>query len=282
MTVAGLPNKKIAFIIQARMRSTRLPGKILLPIPLGNGKPLLSWIIDELKLSKLNKEIIIATSLNAENDSLEHFCQTNNIQCFRGSEDDVLSRFDAILEQSDYECAVRLTADNPFLDISILDQTVEHHLNAGNDYTKTSGLPLGMNFEVVSSKALLSTKNYSLTDDDREHVTLFIKNNKMFKNGVYTPNINPELENLRLTVDYPSDFTLASAILSQCVGNDRVKGIELIEKTYGKYKWLFESNYANIQKKQYLDVNDEIKEASIFLENHDFKRAAKLLNKNAE
>ena len=63
----GQSNKKVAFIIQARMKSTRLPGKILLPIPLGNGKPLLSWIIDELKNSRHQSKIIVATSVNIEN-----------------------------------------------------------------------------------------------------------------------------------------------------------------------------------------------------------------------
>lgn len=264
------------------MRSTRLPGKILLPIPLNNGKPLLNWIIDELKLSKLDKEIIVATSKNEENDVLEAFCIQNKIQCFRGDEDDVLSRFNKIIEKKNFDCVVRLTADNPFIDISILEKTVCCHFESGNDYTKTDALPLGMNFEVVSTTALKGLKEQIITESDREHVTLFIRNNDKYKKGIYKPLVSDELKDLRLTIDYPSDFTLASAILSQHHTQNVDKGIKLIERMYKEYKWLFESNASNIQKRQYLNIDEEMNAACIFLENHDYKHAAKLLKRNAK
>ena len=83
----GLQNKKIAFIIQARMGSTRLPGKILMPLPLGSDKCLLNWITDSLKTSGFNHSIFIATSLSSKNDLLKKFCSKNDVECYRGSEE---------------------------------------------------------------------------------------------------------------------------------------------------------------------------------------------------
>lgn len=277
--VDGLQNKKIAFIIQARMQSTRLPGKILMPLPLGCGKPLLSWIIDELKLSKYNSEISIATSINPENDVLVSFCEQNQVRCFRGEEEDVLSRFTAITKNGNYDCIVRLTADNPIMDCAILDETLSHHFKEANDYTSTVGLPTGMNFEMISTNALLDLQNYSLTATDREHVTLFIRNSDKYRLGVYTPMINPLLKTLRLTVDNPSDYTLLSSILSQTVADKNQKGIKLIEKTFNLYPWLFETNSTNFQKVQFNEVSQEVKVAIDFLNQFDFNRAADLLKK---
>ena len=273
----GLLNKKVAFIIQARMKSNRLPGKILLPIPLGNGKPLLLWIIDELKNSKFSKEIIVATSVNQENDVLVSFCGLNNIECFRGDEENVLSRFVAISKQKNYDCIVRLTADNPIVDITILDDTIANHFRDNNDYTKTEGLPVGMNFEIISSNALFDTENQEITESDKEHVTLFVKNNNNYKKGVFTPKVNNEFSKLRLTVDYASDYSLLSTILTQCSKQDNLKGIELIEYTYTIYPWLFETNSSNIQKKQHLDIDEEIKDACYFLDQFEFKHASDIL-----
>lgn len=272
----GLLNKKVAFIIQARMQSARLPGKILMPLPLETGKPLLSWIVDELKKSKFEGKIIIATSVNSENNVLESFCDSNAIGCFRGDEDNVLSRFTSIAKQEDFDCIVRLTADNPILDINILDEVIRHHLEKNNDYTSTAVMPTGMNFEVISAKALLDIENHPITEADREHVTLFIRNSGKYKTALYQPEIKTELQGLRLTVDYVSDYALLSLILSLSATNG-LCGIQLVEDTFAKYPWLFETNRANIQKKQFTNLDEEVMEAAAFLAQFDFKEASRIL-----
>lgn len=277
----GLLNKKVGFIIQARMQSTRLPGKILMPLPLGNGKKLITWIIDELKKTTLNSKIIVATSLNKENDILESFCVTNEIECYRGDEENVLSRFTNIAKKEHFDCIVRLTADNPILDLDILEKTIEYHFENAFDYTKTECLPIGMNFEVVDAKSLLSLENEITSDIDKEHVTLYIKNSGKFKLGVYTPLINSDLSNIRLTIDYVSDYALIGAILSQCIGELKSKiGISLIEYTFLNFPWLFEININNVQKKQFSDLNQELPEAIKLLKSYDFNKVAELLLKN--
>jgi spore coat polysaccharide biosynthesis protein SpsF len=276
--VDGLLNKKVAFIIQARMQSTRLPGKILIPLPLGCGKPLLSWIIDEVKKSKHTHEIIIATSVNQANDVLVSFCEQNNVSYFRGDEDDVLSRFTTIAKKGAYDCIVRLTADNPILDCTILDETIAEHFNKANDYTNTDGLPTGMNFEVISTATLLDLENHSLTAADREHVTLFVKNSGKYSIGVYQPTVNPLLKTLRLTVDYPSDYALLSSILAQSVLDENQRGIKLVEQTFHLYTWLFETNSTNFQKKNYATLAEELEHVKPILEQLEFKKIVSLLD----
>lgn len=276
----GQLNKKVIFIIQARMKSTRLPGKILMPLPLGSDKPLLSWIIEELKKSTFYSKIVVATSLNKENDLLVTFCEQQNISCFRGDEDDVLSRFTSIIRNQDFESVVRLTADNPIIDVTILDSTITEHLNKNNDYTCSVGLPVGMNFEIISSKSLLDTEKNNISDADKEHVTMYVRNNDKYQKGVYFANCNPDFKSLRLTVDYASDYSLVSSILSHSLLNKNSKfGLELVEEIFFKYPWIFETNSTNIQKKQFSDKNEEIKEACKFLNIYDFKDAALVLEK---
>ncbi len=279
----GLVNKKVGFIIQARMKSTRLPGKILMPLPLGSEKPLLSWVIQELKKSRHQSKIYVATSQNSENDILIPFCNKEGVDCFRGDEENVLSRFLAIAKQDKFDCIVRLTADNPIVDIAILDETIEKHFIEKNDYTCTKGLPVGMNFEVITSKALLDIENHEISDPDKEHVTLFVKNSGLYKLGVFCPDINPEFQNLRLTVDYVSDYTLLSVILSQNILNkNKLSGISLIDRMYLDYPWLFAINDSNIQKKHFTKLNDELIEACICLKKFDFNNAAKILENYVE
>lgn len=275
--VAGQQNKKIAFVIQARMKSTRLPGKILLPLPLGNGKPLLQWIVDELKKSVYGADIFLATSVNPENDVLVSFCEQNKIYCFRGDEENVLSRFIAIAKQDNYDCLVRLTADNPIIDIAILDKTIEYHFQNLNDYTRTDGLPVGMNFEIVQKDALESLEDHSLTEADKEHVTLFIKNSGLYKLGVYKYN-EDILSSLRLTVDYASDYSLLSNIFFIATEKSELNGLQLVKYVYKAYPWIFDTNNSNIQKKQYSNKSDEIKAAIESLKKYDYDYTVQLLN----
>lgn len=274
--VDGLQNKKVAFIIQARMQSARLPGKILMPLPFNNGKPLLSWIIDELKKSIYNSTIFIATSVNAENNVLESFSNESHIGCFRGEEDNVLSRFIAIAKAGDFDCIVRLTADNPIVDVSILEQTIARHFKYDNNYTATFGLPTGMNFEILSTETLLDLQNQSLSDEDKEHVTMFIRNSGRYKTATYNPKVDEEIKALRLTIDYASDYALLSLILSLS-GDSGLFGLKLVQFAHYNYPWFFDINKSNFQKKQFVNFNEEVKEAVRLLEEFELKNVSILL-----
>lgn len=274
---AGQLNRKVAFIIQARMQSTRLPGKILLPIPFGKKKPLLLWIIEELRKSDYNSDIIIATSKNKENNILQTFCEKNEVKCFRGKEEDVLSRFTSIIKESDYNCIVRLTADNPIIDINILDKAISYHLKNKNDYTNTESLPVGMNIEIVSVNALLDVEKHKVTMAEKEHVTLFIKNNNEYKKEIYSIKVKAELKKLRLTIDYPSDYLVISSILSLHSENDKISGLKLVEKVFLNYPFVFEVNQSNFQKRQFASNKEELDFALELLQNLELNNISNIL-----
>lgn len=273
----GLLNKKVAFIIQARMQSTRLPGKILMPLPLGTDIPLLGRITETLRLCKTNNSIIVATSVNPENDLVETFCKDHNIVCFRGSEDDVLSRFITILKDADCDVVVRLTADNPFIDVDILDMVLEKHCGSGADYTATKGLPLGMNLEIISVSALLSLASKELSDQDKEHVTLFLKTSGLYKLNSIESFEKESYKSLRLTVDYPSDYLVASALFDIHLKTGITVGQKLVDYCIEHYPWIFESNQNNFQKGNYPSLAEEIENVKPILEQLEFKKVLTLL-----
>jgi spore coat polysaccharide biosynthesis protein SpsF len=270
-----LNNIKIGYIIQARMKSTRLPGKILLPLPFKGGKPLLKWITDSLKKSTFNHKIIIASSINEENDILQDFCNKEHIDLYRGDEENVLSRFIEITKIYNFDVIVRLTADNPILDLTILESVILEHINSQKDYTKTEGLPIGMNFEIINPNELLKTVENKLSKDDYEHVTLYTKTNSDNKLVVNYNSFNTD--KLRLTIDYPSDFAAISLLLT-CQNLNETINFEWIKKVYTENKWIFEINESNIQKKQYSSEKDEIENAIEILKKYDLNFAANKLS----
>ncbi|WP_051285440.1 cytidylyltransferase domain-containing protein [Aequorivita capsosiphonis] len=271
--------KKIAIIIQARMQSTRLPGKVMLPLPLKSGKPLLGWVVDGLQKVALEKVIIVATTQHPEDDAIVSFCQLHKVQYYRGSEKDVLSRYQEITEKGDYEHIVRYTADNPFVDSEIIKNAIDFHIENDFDITYTSGLPLGVHVEIIKRKPLLELTQVELSEMDREHVTLYFLEKEQYKKGNYKPQVNPKLQDLRVTVDYPSDFLVASSILSFSEGG-KDQGISLIEKVYNQYPWIFEANKGNFHKNPTNSLSAEVEEAKMVLTRLDLIRAAKLLDKN--
>lgn len=271
---------KIGFIIQARMKSGRLPGKVLLNLPLSGGKPLIGWITDQLSLSRYKAKTVIATADTPENAPLVEFCASHKISCFSGDEENVLSRFISIIKREKFDVVVRITGDNPVLDMAILDSVIETHISHSNDYTKTVGLPVGMNVEVVSALALLRLENVRLDDADKEHVTHFIWNSDDFKKELVPFFPDAGYSTLRLTVDYPSDFLVLSALLSVSQ-NEGITGIGLVKHTLDNYPWIFEVNSTNVQKKQFKDEHEELQAAIELLRNADLFRAAIKLEKNA-
>ncbi len=210
-------------IIQARMGSTRLPGKVLKHIC---GKPLISYIVETLKLSTVIDNIIIATSINKENDKIESYAKQNSIKCFRGSEEDVLERFYQVSQKYPDKYYFRATADNPILDIKNPEITLNYLIKNNLDYAAIKGMPIGTILECFTKEALERTYINAVTKEDKEHVTLYMKKNKTFNNGYLDADENIKFPNMRLTVDFPEDFDRADKIISSLYR----KGIPKIEE----------------------------------------------------
>ncbi|MGL5099740.1 MAG: cytidylyltransferase domain-containing protein, partial [Fusobacteriaceae bacterium] len=119
---------KIVCVIQARSTSSRLPNKVLLKLPYGENKIVLEQVIDRVRKSKKIDEIVIATTVNESDNQIQKVCEKNNIKFYRGSEDNVLSRYYEAAKENGADLVMRITSDCPCIDFEILDKLIEKHL----------------------------------------------------------------------------------------------------------------------------------------------------------
>jgi spore coat polysaccharide biosynthesis protein SpsF len=216
----------IGAIIQARMSSTRLPGKIMMPIL---DKPVLKYLVDRVKKSSKLDEIIIATSINKNDDIIEKFCKTQKIKCFRGSEEDVLLRYFEAAKKFSLDVIVRLTSDTPLLDPKIIDKVILKYNENKYDFVSNCfplprTYPDGYNVEVFSMNLLKRANIEAKKPSDREHVTTFITMQpSKFKK--YRVDSEKNLSKYRLNLDYQEDFELIKSVLEKLDKNTDLEDI---------------------------------------------------------
>jgi spore coat polysaccharide biosynthesis protein SpsF len=223
----------LAAIIQARTGSTRFPNKIFADI---SGKPLISHVVDRLRPSKYIDQIILATTMNTKDDVLEKWCSDNGVQCFRGSEDDVLSRYYHAAEACNASEIVRVTADDFCKDYRVIDSVVELFRKESLDFAynnKPPSFPEGLDTEVFSRTSLGRSFNGNLDDYEREHVTQYMyRRPEIFKQKNFAFNRN--VSSLRLTIDTEDDLTLAREIYRQLYTPGGWFGLESILDLFDK------------------------------------------------
>lgn len=242
MVVGQSVNVKVIAIIQARLTSSRLPGKVLLPLPVIGGSPLIYNVINKLKKSRFISKIIVATSNSNEQQRLIEFLNEIEQPYFAGDEFNVLSRFREIIIKEKPDVVVRITSDNPFIDIPILDEVIEKQLNSNFDYTNTTGLPYGMNLEVFNGNSFVEmSSRKDLSNDDREHVTFKFKNCKDYKAQSIKPLNEKDYSNIRVTVDTREDYMRAALLYSNSdYSNQQISDLDYVVSFYEKYPYLFE------------------------------------------
>lgn len=208
----------VGLVVQARMGSTRLPGKVLRPV---GHLPLLGHVIGRLALLSHPWPVVVATSTDARDDAIADWCGQAGVTTFRGSEQDVLDRYVQCARASGFDHVVRLTADNPFTDIPELERLVQHHLAGGFDYTHAFGMmPLGVGAEVFTRTALERSHVEGLESHHREHVNEYIQEHpEQFRIGVLDVPSNKRAPDLRLTVDTEEDWRRADALARQTQGH---------------------------------------------------------------
>lgn len=223
----------IVAIIQARMRSTRLPGKVLMEV---NGEPLLKIMIKRVMSARKLDKVVVATSDLPADDAIANFCSVNMIDCFRGSEKDVLSRYYKCASDMGAKIIVRLTADCPLIDPKVIDLVVELYEKTEVDYaantvpTETSMFPDGTDVEVFSYKALELAHNQATDLSDREHVTFFFwrSHTHLFKTEQLLNTEN--WSKFRITVDYPEDFIVVQKIITNLFKDENSPSLaEIVE-----------------------------------------------------
>ena len=197
-------------LIQARMGSTRLPGKVMADI---FGMPMIELLIRRLQLSRSVNKIILATSISEKNNKLVAFVETLGVMVFRGSEDDVLDRFYLASQKFTADHFIRITADCPFIDPNMVDSVIDLHLNSGADYTSNTlppSFPDGLDVEIFSSNALKFACDIAKDKFDREHVTPILRRSLKISRSNYKSD--EDFSALRWTVDEKEDLDLIRLI----------------------------------------------------------------------
>ena len=208
----------IGAIIQARMGSTRLPGKVLKNI---GEKPLLLHMIERVRKSKKLDKIIVATSILEKDNVIEDFCKENNIDYFRGSESDVLQRYYECAKSYSLDIVVRLTADCPLIDFFMIDKCLEDfNANPELSYyantcpTNLSTYPNGSDIEIFSFNALEKANALENSLEGREHVTHYMcREKEVFKTGMLKNS--QDWSKYRYTIDNREDFEVISFLFDE-------------------------------------------------------------------
>jgi len=208
---------KLGIIIQARMGSTRLPGKVLRPI---NGTPLLGHVLDRAGRLRHPARTVVATTVNPRDDLIVQFCKENRIEVFRGSEVNVLDRYHKCATTYGFDHIVRLTADNPFTDIVELDRLIDLHLSVQADFSYSFPvLPIGVGAEIFRFGALEASAKYSTEPHHFEHVDEYmLEHPERFKSVQLDVVAAKRFPQVRLTIDDETDYRRACYIAEQAGG----------------------------------------------------------------
>ncbi|MCG2689684.1 glycosyltransferase family protein [Candidatus Parcubacteria bacterium] len=206
----------VTAIIQARTTSSRLPNKVLMDLA---GKSMVLRVIERAKKCSTLKEVILVIPEGKENDVLEQVAQENKVKYFRGSENNVLSRYYEAAKKFGVETIVRITADCPFLEPRVVDALVRTHKKSKVDLTANNlkiTFPVGLGLQVFSFNALEKAFQFATTDFEKEHVIpymrehpeLFSAQNIEAKGKLRRPDLN-------LTVDTLEDYKIALTIFQK-------------------------------------------------------------------
>ncbi len=218
-------------IIQGRMGSSRLPGKILMDIA---GQPMLMRVVERVRQAKTVDEVVFATTTEASDDPVAEFCQAHAIALWRGSLPDVLDRFYQAARHYQAETIVRVTADCPLLDPGLVDEVVALFRSRGADFTCNRlpppyqrTYPIGLDCEVCTFAALERAWREATAPFEREHVMPYLYEVEgRFKVEVLEYKVN--YGSLRWTVDTGQDIELVRQIYTRLAGNDRFTWLDVL------------------------------------------------------
>jgi spore coat polysaccharide biosynthesis protein SpsF len=206
---------RVVCTIEARMTSSRLPGKVLMP---AGGKPLLQVLVERLRRARSIDCIVLATTINTSDDALAELAAACGISCFRGSEDDVLGRVRGALDAHDAEVCVEITADCPLVDPEMVDamvasfaETRGRHAYVANTTGPQLGVPHGFDIQVFEADALRAIDDEAHDPEAREHVSLpFYRQESATRwNPRFMSFFPDELcRRVWLSLDYPEDYAL--------------------------------------------------------------------------
>ena len=223
---------KVGAVIQARMSSTRLPGKVLRNLL---DQPVLAYVIEIVRRGGAD-ETVVATSDDPSDDAIEDYCRIHNVKCVRGSLHDVAGRFAKALRNSNWDALIRVSADSPLLDYRLVQWAVEAIGRDGCDVATNvhpRSFPRGQSIEAVRRSAFESALNWMNRDGDREHVfPAFYRNSQRF--GLVNLSSPVEFEDVHLAIDSPEEFVRVESTLAELERMPWNYRLEQIVEAYGR------------------------------------------------
>lgn len=243
---------KVVAVIQTRMGASRLPGKVLMNIA---GRPMFWHVVNRLHYSRIINKVVIATTTNKKDDLIERFCRKEDIDCYRGSEDDVLDRYYQASIFYKADVIVRITSDCPLIDPTVSERVISAYLKNVNKVDGSSNVinrtyPRGLDTEAISFSTLERIWNEGKEDYQREHVTVYAYEHPSLFNLQSVEN-NSNLSSLRWTVDEEDDLKFVR---------------EIYKRLYHKEKDVFlMDDVIEVLKRepQLLEINKHIKQKII-------------------
>ncbi len=243
--MSDVSGRRINAIVQARMRSTRLPGKVLMNI---EGIPILEHIVNRLKAVKGISAIIVATSIEYNDDSIESWCNMKEIACVRGSEENVLDRFKQVSTHYPADVYIRATGDNPMIDVQLIVDMLNYFDKNELTYTCYKNYPIGSGVEIFTSEALEETIKNANKPFEIEHVTPFMyqrmENKKV---GYYVSRVDDS--KIRMTIDTEADLQFAKEVFSRLYDKNPLFGIDDVKRLLSQEVYLADINNSIRQKK---------------------------------
>jgi spore coat polysaccharide biosynthesis protein SpsF (cytidylyltransferase family) len=213
----------ITAILQARMGSARLPGKVLRCI---RGKPVIAFLVERLQQSNVIASVIIATSSERPDDAIALWCEENGVHCFRGAESDVAGRFLPVAERFSLDSFIRLSADSPLLDVNIVERCIQRFVTARFDLVTNimpRTFPRGQSVEILRTEALQRAYARMTEPDDFEHVTRYFYDHPTdFRISNVAADVS--YPPLHLAIDTPQDLQLFERL------------VEAMDRPHWKYR----------------------------------------------
>jgi glutamate-1-semialdehyde 2,1-aminomutase len=255
---------KVVALVQARMGSTRFPGKVLKFI---SGKPMIELLLARLSQSSEIDEIVVATSKAPEDDKLQTFVETLGYRCTRGSEKNVLSRYYEAAKQIGADVVVRITGDCPLIDPVLVDECIKALKKLNVDYfsnTDPRTYPDGLDISVMSFRTLKKANEDAVSEFDKEHVTPYIQNSKNFTKS--SLKHNKDLSNFRWTVDEPEDLVVVNNIFDHFSPNINFNWHQILELQKLKPSLFSENKNIKLNEGAYMSTGQKL-----------YKRAKKII-----
>lgn len=256
----------IGCIIQARMGSSRLPGKVMMCADKNN--PILYTVIKQIEKSKFLKKIIVATTDLEEDNIIEDFTKQIGLPCFRGCSEDVLDRYYNCAKKFSFSSIVRITGDCPLNDYQTIDKVIEKFLSEKYDYVTNARpvtFPYGISVEIFSFNALKDSWENARKPSEREHVTPYMYNHPE-KFNISNVKSDDDLSKIRLMVDRKNDFKLVKEVFSRI--RNRPVLLNDIKELFSQEPGLLSMNKNNIPNEGYLKSLKEDKEFEIHKNNY--------------